>query len=346
MPTVVGRKRVQIDFNQGALRPHSNAIKPSLTDENKKARLIFCLSKIERSLSSSSLLFHNMFNVVHIDVKWFYMTKPTKHNYLVPGENEPFRTRKSKTFITKVIFLAAVARPIFDNSDVNDIDFMEVASQDGFDIRLCFQPPNSPDLNVLDLGYFRAIQSLQEQEALHTIDELVSAKDIVIGLPKLKYVKDQLCSSCEVSKAKRSSFMTKVVPSLKGRLNLLHMDLCGPIRVASINRKKYIMVIVDDYSRYTWTLFIRSKDKTPEVQQDVLKRIQRNLQAQVTYVRIDKGTEFLNNTLNAYFKEEGIEHQTSTPRTPDQNDIVERRNRTMVEAARTMLSASKLLFFF
>ncbi|GKF81447.1 retrovirus-related pol polyprotein from transposon TNT 1-94 [Tanacetum coccineum] len=83
---------------------------------------------------------------------------------------------------------------------------------------------------------------------------LLSKKDIVTGLPKLKYVKDQLCSSCEMSKAKRSSFKSKAVPSFKGRLNLLHMDLCGPMRVASINGKKYILVIVDDYSRYTWTL--------------------------------------------------------------------------------------------
>nr|GEY13087.1 reverse transcriptase domain-containing protein [Tanacetum cinerariifolium] len=70
---------------------------------------------------------------------------------------------------------------------------------------------------------------------------LLSKKDIVIGLPKLKYVKDQLCSSCELSKAKRSSFKSKAFPSSKGRLNLLHMDLCGPMRVASINGKKYIL---------------------------------------------------------------------------------------------------------
>ncbi|GJZ09921.1 VIER F-box protein 2 [Tanacetum coccineum] len=84
---------------------------------------------------------------------------------------------------------------------------------------------------------------------------LLSKKEVVNGLPKLKYVKDQLCSSCEMSKAKRSSFKTKAVPSSKGRLNLLHMDLCGPMRVASINGKKIYLVIVDDYSRYTWTLF-------------------------------------------------------------------------------------------
>ncbi|GJY26132.1 retrovirus-related pol polyprotein from transposon TNT 1-94 [Tanacetum coccineum] len=175
---------------------------------------------------------------------------------------------------------------------------------------------------------------------------LLSKKDIVIGLPKLKYVRDHLCSSCEVSKAKRSSFKSKTVPSSKGRLNLLHMDLCGPMRVASINGKKYILVIVDDYSRYTWTLFLRSKDETPEVLKEFLTMIQRNLQAPVISVRTDRGTEFLNKTLNAFFKEEGIEHQTSTPRTPEQNGVVERRNRTLVEAARTMLSASKLPLFF
>ncbi|GJV77855.1 retrovirus-related pol polyprotein from transposon TNT 1-94 [Tanacetum coccineum] len=173
---------------------------------------------------------------------------------------------------------------------------------------------------------------------------LLSKKDVVIGLPKLKYVKDQLCSSCEVSKAKRSSFKSKTVPSSKGRLNLLHMDLCGPMRVASINGKKYILVIVDDYSRYTWTLFLRSKDETPEVLKDFLTMIQRNLQAPVISVRTDRGTEFLNKTLHAFFKEEGIEHQTSTPRTPEQNGVVERRNRTLVEAdaARTMQSCENL----
>ncbi|GJV07715.1 retrovirus-related pol polyprotein from transposon TNT 1-94 [Tanacetum coccineum] len=153
---------------------------------------------------------------------------------------------------------------------------------------------------------------------------LISKKDIVIGLPKLKYVKDQLCSSCEVSKAKRSSFKSKAVPSSKGRLNLLHMDLCGPMRVASINGKKYIL------------------DETPDMLKEFLIMIQRNLQAQVITVWTDRGTKFLNKTLHAYFMEEGIEHQTSTPRTPKQNGVVKRRNHTLVEAARTMLSASKL----
>ncbi|GJR95948.1 retrovirus-related pol polyprotein from transposon TNT 1-94 [Tanacetum coccineum] len=178
-------------------------------------------------------------------------------------------------------------------------------------------------------------------------------KPSVLGKPtpfsdslERKVFKGQLCSSCEVSKAKRSSFKTKVVPSSKGRLHLLYMDLCGPMRVESINGKKYILVIVDDYSRYTWTLFLRSKDETLEVLKDFLKMIQHNLQAQVITIQTNKGIEFIKKTLHAYFKEERIEHQTSTPQTHKQNNIVERRNHTLVEAARTMLLAFKLPLFF
>nr|GFC84884.1 retrovirus-related Pol polyprotein from transposon TNT 1-94 [Tanacetum cinerariifolium] len=90
---------------------------------------------------------------------------------------------------------------------------------------------------------------------------LLSKNDIVVGLPKLKFVKDHLCSSCELGKAKRKSFHTKLTPSSKRRLQLLHMDLCGPMRVASINGERYVLVIVDDYSRYTWTHFLRSKEE-------------------------------------------------------------------------------------
>nr|GEW34013.1 hypothetical protein [Tanacetum cinerariifolium] len=121
---------------------------------------------------------------------------------------------------------------------------------------------------------------------------LLLKNDIVIGLPKLKFVKDHLCSSYELGKAKR---------------------------------------------KYTWTHFLRSKDETPKVLIDFLRLVQRGLHAQVRTVRTDKGSEFLNKTLHAYFASEGINHQTSVARTPEQNSVVERRNRTLVEAARTML---------
>ncbi|GJZ60833.1 retrovirus-related pol polyprotein from transposon TNT 1-94 [Tanacetum coccineum] len=113
---------------------------------------------------------------------------------------------------------------------------------------------------------------------------LPSKYDIVTGLPKLKFVKDHLFSSCELGKAKRKSFKTKTTLSSKRRLQILHMDLCCPMRVESFNGKKYVLVIVDDYSRYTLTHFLRSKDETPVVLIDFLKLVQRGLHAQVRTV--------------------------------------------------------------
>ncbi|GKA41939.1 retrovirus-related pol polyprotein from transposon TNT 1-94, partial [Tanacetum coccineum] len=105
----------------------------------------------------------------------------------------------------------------------------------------------------------------------------------------------------------------------------------------------------DDYNFYTWTYvthFLRSKDKTPKVLIDFLRLVQRGLHPQVRTVRTDKGTKFLNKTLHAYFTTEGIKHETSTARTPEQNGVVKRQNRTLVEAARTMLSAAKVPLYF
>ncbi|GKA17461.1 retrovirus-related pol polyprotein from transposon TNT 1-94, partial [Tanacetum coccineum] len=119
---------------------------------------------------------------------------------------------------------------------------------------------------------------------------LLSKYDIMTSLPKLKFVKDHLCSSCELGNAKCKPFKTKTTPSSERRLQILHIDLCGPMRVESFNGKKYVLVIFDDYSRYTWTHFLRSKDKTPEVLIDFLKLVQRGLHAQVKIVQTDKGT--------------------------------------------------------
>nr|GEU87281.1 hypothetical protein [Tanacetum cinerariifolium] len=105
-----------------------------------------------------------------------------------------------------------------------------------------------------------------------TINDLVR-NDLVAGLPKFKFHKEHLCPSCEQGKSKRESHPPKPVPNSRQRLHLLHMDLCGPMRIASINGKWYVLVIVDDYSRYTWVHFLRSKDEAQEVIIKFLKRI-------------------------------------------------------------------------
>ncbi|GJU52589.1 retrovirus-related pol polyprotein from transposon TNT 1-94 [Tanacetum coccineum] len=157
--------------------------------------------------------------------------------------------------------------------------------------------------------------------------------------------KDHLCSAYALGKRKKHSHKPKAEDSIQEKFYLMHMDLCGPMRIQSINGRKYILVIVDDYSRFTWVKFLRSKDKVPEFVIKFLKMIQVHLNATVHSIRTDNGTEFFNQTLRAYYEEVRISHQTSVARTPQQNGVVERRNRTLVEAARTMLIFLKAPLF-
>ncbi|GKC04410.1 retrovirus-related pol polyprotein from transposon TNT 1-94 [Tanacetum coccineum] len=109
-----------------------------------------------------------------------------------------------------------------------------------------------------------------------------------------------------------------------------------PMLVASVNGKKYILVIVDDYSRFTWVKFLASKDAAPDFIIKFMKMIQVRLNATVRNIRTDNGTEFVNQNLRGYYEQVGISHETSVARTPQQNGVVERRNCTLVEAARTI----------
>ncbi|GJV31510.1 retrovirus-related pol polyprotein from transposon TNT 1-94 [Tanacetum coccineum] len=177
-----------------------------------------------------------------------------------------------------------------------------------------------------------------------TINQLAK-QGLVRGLPKLKFEKDHLCSACSLGKNKKQSHKPKSEDTNQEKLYLLHMDLCGPIRVESINGKKYILVIVDDYSRFTWVKFLRSKDEAPEFIIKFLKMIQVCLNASVMNIRTDNGTEFVNQTLRSYYEDVGISHETSVARTPQQDGVVERRNQTLVEATRTMLIYAKAPLF-
>jgi hypothetical protein len=241
-------------MQSGKIRRQSNAIKPFLKEENKRTRLQFCISMLDANSIPNNPTFVG-YNIIHIDEKWFSMTKKNEKYYLLQDEDDPTRHCVSKNFLPKVMFLAAVARPRFDSHrnvtfdgkigvfpfvikepakrtsvnrvagtmetkpilsvtraiirsfyidkvlpsvmdvwpiedigipifiqqdnarthiDINDEEFCQAVKESGFDIRLMCQPPNSPELNVLDLGFFRAIQSLQQQKVSQTIDELVT----------------------------------------------------------------------------------------------------------------------------------------------------------------------------
>nr|GEV49642.1 retrotransposon protein, putative, unclassified [Tanacetum cinerariifolium] len=172
------------------------------------------------------------------------------------------------------------------------------------------------------------------------------AKDgLARGIPRLNFQKDHLCSACALGKSKKSSPQPKAKDTNQEKLYLLHIDLCGPMRVASINGKRYILVIVNDHSRFTWVRILKTKDEAPAVIIKCIKNIQVSLNATVRNVRTDNGTEFVNQTLHEFYENVGFSHQTSVARTPQQNGVFGRQNRTLVEAARTMLIFSKASFF-
>ncbi|GKB87955.1 retrovirus-related pol polyprotein from transposon TNT 1-94 [Tanacetum coccineum] len=117
------------------------------------------------------------------------------------------------------------------------------------------------------------------------------------GIPKLKFKKDHLCSACALGKSNKSSHQPKAEDTNQEKLYLQHMDLCGPMHVESINRKKYILVIIDDYSQFTWVKILRSKDEAPDAIIKCIKNSQVRLNVIVRNVRTDNGTEFVNQTL-------------------------------------------------
>ncbi|GJT11679.1 retrovirus-related pol polyprotein from transposon TNT 1-94 [Tanacetum coccineum] len=139
-----------------------------------------------------------------------------------------------------------------------------------------------------------------------------------------------------MGKRKKQSHKPKSKDTNQEKLYLLHMDLYGPMRVASINGKKYILVIVDDYSRFTWVKFLASKDEAPNFIIKFLKMIQVRLNATIRNIRTNIRTEFVNQTLRSNYESVGISHETSVACTPQQNGVVLRRNRTLVEAAQTI----------
>nr|GEY05434.1 hypothetical protein [Tanacetum cinerariifolium] len=173
----------------------------------------------------------------------------------------------------------------------------------------------------------------------------LARQGLVRGLPKLKFEKDHLCSACAMGKSKKTFHKPKSEDTNQEKLYLLHMNLCGPMRVESVNGKKYILVIVDDYSRFTWVKCLRSKDEAPDFFIKFLKMIQVQLKVPVRRIRTDNRTEFVNQTLCEYYEQVGISHETLVARSPQQNGVIERCNRTLIEAAHTMLIYAQALLF-
>ncbi|GJT82125.1 putative ribonuclease H-like domain-containing protein [Tanacetum coccineum] len=174
-----------------------------------------------------------------------------------------------------------------------------------------------------------------------TINKLVKG-NLVRGLPSKLFENDQTYVACQKGKQHRASCKSKTENSISLPLHLLHMDLFGPTFVKILKKKMYYLVVTDDYSRFTWVFFLATKDETSGILKSFITGIENLVDHKVKVIRCDNGTEFKNREMNQFCEMKGILRQFSVARTPQQNGVAERRNRTLIEAARTMLADSKL----
>jgi transposase InsO family protein len=163
----------------------------------------------------------------------------------------------------------------------------------------------------------------------------------VLGLTDVCFEKDRPCAACQAGKQVGSTHQSKNVMTTSRPLELLHMDLFGPVAYLSIGGSKYGLVIVDDFFRFTWFFFLQDKSETQGTLKRFLRRAQNEFELKVKKIRSNNGSEFKNLQVEEYLEEEGIKHEFSAPYTPQQNGVVERKNMTLIDTARTMLGEYK-----
>jgi transposase InsO family protein len=163
----------------------------------------------------------------------------------------------------------------------------------------------------------------------------------ILGLTNVHFEKDRVCSACQAKKQVGVHHPHKNIMTTNRPLELLHMDLFGPIAYISIGGSKYCLVIVDDYSRFTWVFFLQEKSQTQESLKGFLRWAQNEFGLRIKKIRSDNGMEFKNSQIEGFLEDEGIKHEFSSPYTPQQNGVVERKNRTLLNMARTMLDEYK-----
>ncbi|KAK1696091.1 hypothetical protein QYE76_012788 [Lolium multiflorum] len=172
---------------------------------------------------------------------------------------------------------------------------------------------------------------------MRNLKQLLKGEHIV-GLTDISFEKDRVCSACVAGKQLKKKHPIKSIVTTSRPLELLHLDLFGPSHYDTLGGSKYGLVIVDDYSRYSWVFLLKSKDETHREFITFAKKAQRTYESEIKAIRTDNGTEFKNYTMQEFVDDEGIKHEFSAPYTPQQNGVVERKNRTIIEMARTMLS--------
>lgn len=158
----------------------------------------------------------------------------------------------------------------------------------------------------------------------------------------LKFLKDHICDACQMRKQTRVSFKPKNIVSTSRPLELLHMDLFGHSRTKSLDGNYYGFVIVDDYSRFCWTIFLRSKNETFSAFTPFAKLSQNKLSSNIVAIRSDHGGEFENHPFEDYCDKHDIEHNFFALRISQENGVMEHKNKIIEELTKTMINESSL----
>ncbi|GJR26718.1 putative ribonuclease H-like domain-containing protein [Tanacetum coccineum] len=170
--------------------------------------------------------------------------------------------------------------------------------------------------------------------------------NLIRGLPLKIFKNDHSCVACQKGKQHKASYKAKLVNSISKPLHMLHMDLFGPTNVMSLMKKSYYLVVTNDFSRFSWVFFLATKDETSGILKTFITEIENQLGHKVKVIRCDNETKLKNSVMNRFCEMKGIKREFSVARTPQQNGVAKRKNKTLIEAARTMLVDSKLLTTF
>nr|GEV40243.1 retrotransposon protein, putative, Ty1-copia subclass [Tanacetum cinerariifolium] len=219
---------------------------------------------------------------------------------------------------------AAPLAPKLQNNWTAHYDYLKHTQEETATLREIVENERllSPLNTSLDYKYLKDQVWLWHHRLSHMNFDAINhlaRQGLVRGLPNLKFEKDHLCSACAMDKSKKKSHNPKSKDTNQEKLYLLHMVMCGPMRVESVNGKKYILVIVDDYSRFTWVKCLISNDEALDFIIMFLKMIQIRLKVPVCRIPTNNGTKFVNQTLRKYYEQVGISHETSVARSSHKN---------------------------
>ncbi|GKB01829.1 putative ribonuclease H-like domain-containing protein [Tanacetum coccineum] len=260
-----------------------------------------------------------------LDFEDVYFVKEVKFNLF--SVSQMYDKKNSVLFTDTECVVLKVSR----KDNMYNVDLNNVIHQRGLTCLFAKATPDESNLWHRRLGHVN----------FKTMNKLVRG-NLVRGLPSKLFEINQTCVACQKGKQHRASCKTKTVSSISQPLQMLHMDLFGPTFVKSLMKKMYCLVVTDDFSRFSWVFFLATKDETSEILKTFITGIENLIDLRVKVIRCDNGTEFKNRVMNQFCEMKGIKREFSVARTPQQNGVAERKNRTLIEAARTMLADSKL----